>query len=128
MSRAILINFHQSAVKAFLNETPIAAEVRKLLPLTACANRWGDEIYFSIPLEAALIDGKETVDAGDIAYWPPGQALCLFFGRTPLSTGEEIRPAGPVSVIGKMTGDLSPLKRVNDSDLIKVEAFNETER
>jgi hypothetical protein len=54
--------------------------------------------------------------------------LCLFFGRTPLSTGEEIRPAGPVSVIGKMTGDLSPLKRVNDSDLIKVEAFNETER
>jgi len=71
----------------------------------------GDEIYFSIPLDREIENGKETVEKGDIGYWPPGRALCLFFGPTLMSAPGEIRPAGPVSVVGGMSGDLSALKK-----------------
>lgn len=105
MSKHIKIKAGAIEAKARLNETDTAAKVLKTLPITAGVNIWGDEIYFAIPVSAELENGQETVSLGDIAYWPEGKALCIFFGRTPVSEGDEIRPISAVTVIGQIDGD-----------------------
>ncbi|MEM2876443.1 MAG: cyclophilin-like fold protein, partial [Candidatus Bathyarchaeia archaeon] len=87
----------------------------------ARANTWGEEIYFSIPVYLELEDSQETVEVGDIGYWPPGHAFCIFFGKTPASRGSEIRPASAVNVFGKVVGDPKVFKKVKDGDTILIE-------
>ncbi len=105
MKREVKIRVGDLEAYAWLNETDTAAKVFEILPITSSVNVWGDEIYFRIPVETDLENAKETVSLGDIAYWPQGNALCIFFGRTPVSEGEEIRPASPVNIIGGVEGD-----------------------
>ena len=104
-----------------LNETPTAGRVWDALPIEASGSTWGDEIYFRIPVQHREDDAQETVKMGDIGYWPPGQALCLFFGPTPMSTGDEIRPASPVNVIGRMEGEPTLLKSVGSGERVVVD-------
>jgi len=104
MRRQIKITVGELEAEAWLNETDTATRLLEILPITSTANLWGDEIYFSIPLKAELENAREIVDIGDIAYWPPGKAMCIFLGMTPVSTGKEIRPASPVNVIGGIEG------------------------
>ena len=110
--REINITAGQVTVSASLNDTDTAALIWDALPIEASANTWGDEIYFGIPVAAGEEMGQEVVDLGDLGYWPPGSAFCMFFGPTPMSRGDEIRPASPVTVIGRMHGDVTVLKRV----------------
>jgi len=91
------------------------------LPIEARANRWGDEIYFSIPVQIGEENAQETVDLGDLGYWPPGNSFCIFFGATPISRGDEIRPADPVNVFGKVSGDPKVFKKVKSGDKITIE-------
>jgi len=107
---------------AELNDTDTGVAVWDALPIHANGGTWGDEIYFQIPVEADLEDGQETVGLGDLGYWPPGSAFCLFFGRTPASQGDEIRPASEVTVIGKILSDIEPLKRVSSGSPVVIEA------
>jgi len=100
MRRQIKITLGEREVEAWLNETDTATRLLEILPITSTVNLWGDEIYFSILLEAELENAREVVNLGDIAYWPPGKAMCIFLGMTPVSTAKEIRPASPVNVIG----------------------------
>ena len=97
---------------ALLNDSETAELVWAALPISASASIWGDEIYFRIDLSASEQDAREVVEMGAVAFWPPGQALCLFFGPTPMSVGDEIRPASPVNVIGRIEGDPTTLKSV----------------
>ncbi|MEW5921046.1 MAG: cyclophilin-like fold protein [Bacillota bacterium] len=98
-------------LRAVLNETDTAQTIYRALPLNAKGDTWGEEIYFASGVNASLIDPTEILDAGDLAYWPPMQAICIFYGPTPASLGNEIRAAGPVSVFGKIhEGDLKALK------------------
>jgi uncharacterized protein len=90
------------------------------LPITGKANLWGDEIYFNIPVEAPPENGKSVVELGDIAYWPPGNAFCIFFGSTPMSSGEEIRPASEVNVFGRIKGDPRVFKKVRNGEEVKI--------
>ncbi len=87
---------------AQLNDTETARAVWEALPISEPAGTWGDEIYFGIPVEAELEEGQEVVDMGDLGYWPPGHAFCIFFGPTLASRGGEIRPASAVTVIGRV--------------------------
>ena len=104
--RRIRIRAGAVTVTATLEDSPTADAVWDALPITGQVQTWGDEIYFSIPVEAAEADNAQaTVDKGAVAYWPPGSALCLFWGPTPMSRGDEIRPASPVNVLGTMDGD-----------------------
>jgi hypothetical protein len=98
-----------------------AEAIYQALPIEANANTWGDEIYFRIPVESELGNPKEVVEIGDLAYWPPGNAFCIFFGRTPASKGNEIRPASAVNVIGKIEGDPKIFKKVGSGDKIRIE-------
>ena len=116
MKRKIKIVAGKLELEAWLNETKTATKVFEALPITSAVNTWGDEIYFTIPVDAGPEDAKELVSLGDIGYWPPGKAMCLFFGKTPISRGDEIRPASPVSIIGKVEGDLKLLRKVKDGE------------
>ena len=104
MSREIKITAGGIEVTGWLNETDTAGKVWEVLPISASVNLWGDEIYFTIPVEAGLENARETVSLGDIAYWPEGRAMCIFPGKTPISKGNEIRPASPVNIIGGVEG------------------------
>lgn len=108
-------------VTAELYDTATADAVWKALPFEAAASTWGDEIYFGIPVSADEETGASpVVEMGAVAYWPPGSALCLFFGRTPASRGNEIRAASAVNVLGSIDGDPTVLKRVPDGERITV--------
>ena len=122
--REIKITAGEIAVFAALNDTATASLIWKALPIQASANLWGDEIYFGIPVPPDEEPRQEVVDLGDLAYWPPGGAFCMFFGRTPASRGDEIRPASPVSIIGQMRGELEMLKCVPAGAVVLIEPLS----
>lgn len=122
--RQIRIRAGDVQVIAELNDTRTADAIWKALPLTAAGNTWGEEIYFSIPVKLQEENAQATVSLGDLGYWPPGQAFCIFFGRTPVSRGQEIRPASPVNVFGRIIGDPTVLKKVRDGETIVVEPLS----
>jgi hypothetical protein len=92
-----------------------------VLPITARANTWGNEIYFSIGIKIARENANEVVEKGALAYWPPGEAFCIFFGPTPASRGNEIRAASPVNIFGKISGDPEIFKKVRHGDEIVID-------
>ena len=119
--RNIRIQASHVTVSAVLNDSATADALWDALPVTGRVQTWGDEIYFSIPVDAPQgEDAQATVDKGAVAYWPPGGALCLFWGPTPMSSGDEIRPASPVNVVGEITGDPEALAGVPDGAKITV--------
>lgn len=84
----------------------------KSLPFSVDLNVWGEEIYTSSsPVTNSEENAKSPVDLNDVAYWPTGKAICLFYGPTPIGVAGEITPASPVNVIGKI---ISPDKSVLD--------------
>ncbi|MBI1736727.1 MAG: hypothetical protein HYR51_16295 [Candidatus Rokubacteria bacterium] len=119
--RVIRITAGPVTADARLNDSRTAAAIWDALPISTRAQTWGDEIYFDIGLSAEPESPREVVAAGDLAYWPPGQAFCIFFGRTPASRDDEIRAASGVNVIGQVTGDAAVFKRVRAGTTITVE-------
>jgi len=107
--------------EAELLDTETARMILDALPITANANTWGDEIYFGISVMTGEDDAQAVVELGDLGYWPPGHAFCIFFGRTPASRGDDIRPASPVNVFGKLLGDPKEFKQVPDGASITIE-------
>ena len=123
--RKISISAGDVSIAASLYDGHTADLLWDALPLEASANTWGDEIYFRIAVEAGEEDGaSDVVEMGAVAYWPPGQALCLFFGRTPASRGDEIRAASAVNVIGAIDGDATVLKQVRSGTRVAVERID----
>ena len=107
---------------AELEATTTSEIILAALPIDGRANTWGEEIYFEIPVNAALEeDAIEEVEVGTLAYWPTGRALCIFFGPTPVSTGTLPRAYSPVNIIGKISGDTSALKNVRNGAVVKVQ-------
>jgi len=104
-----------------LNTTATAQKIYASLPITGKGQTWGEEIYFSSQVTAAEENARDVLEAGEIAYWPPLQAICLFYGPTPAGRGGEIRAAGPVNVVGKVTDGLSSLKQVKGTVTILIE-------
>ena len=121
MEKKIRIKAGKVEVSAELNSTKTAQAIWDALPITGRGNHWGEEIYFSIPLSLEPENAHEVVTMGDLGYWPPGTAFCIFFGPTPMSQGQEIRPASAVNVFGKVTGDAKVLKQVASGTEITIE-------
>lgn len=106
-------------VPAEINESlnpKTARAIIDALPIKGRGNRWGDEIYFSIGVSVERENAREAVEKGDLAYWPPGEALCIFFGPTPASGGDEPRAASPVNVFGKILGDPTVFRKVRSGE------------
>jgi hypothetical protein len=119
--RKIRITAGRVAAEATLNGSKTAQAVWDALPLGVPGETWGDEIYFGIPVKAKAEDPRAVVELGDLAYWPPGSAFCIFFGQTPASRGDEIRPASPVNVFGRLLGDPTVFKSVRSGTTVRVE-------
>lgn len=123
MPKQIRITAGNVQLEAELNDSPTAKSIAEALPIKAKGNRWGEEIYFAIPVEAGLEeDARDVLEAGELGYWPTGHAFCIFFGPTPASQGDEIRAASAVNIIGKVKGDLSALPGVPDGAEVLIEA------
>ena len=99
-------------VFANLGDTRTAKAIAAVLPIRSSARLWGDEIYFDVPVEEAEEDARPEVPPGGVAYWPPGKALCLFFGQTPYS---------PVNIVGELEGDPCVLSAVKSGETVSVE-------
>ena len=119
--RTIRITAGEVTATAALDGSRTADAIWKALPLEAKGSTWGDEIYFDIGVTIAAESPQETVALGDLGYWPPGKAFCIFFGPTPMSTGDEIRPASAVNVFGRVSGDSTIFKKVRSGTRIKLE-------
>jgi hypothetical protein len=120
--RAIRITAGPVTVEAELVDSRTAAAIAAALPIEAKAQTWGDEIYFDIGQALPSESPREVVELGDLGYWPPGQALCIFFGPTPMSRGSEIRPASPVNIVGRVVGDARVFSRVRAGARVRIEA------
>ncbi len=121
MANIVRIKAGTVELQAKLNETRTAKALLQILPIKASANTWGNEIYFDVPFNMEIENGKQVVEMGDVAYWPDGPCLCLFFGTTPASRADEIRPASAVTVVGKILSDPKVLKSVRSGAEVTVE-------
>ena len=110
MPTPIIITVGEVELSAELNDSSTSQAVIDQLPIEASANRWGDELYFSIPVEhPAEPDARDEMAVGELAYWPVGNAFCIFFGRTPASHGDEPRAADSCNSLGQVLDDIQPL-------------------
>jgi len=109
------------SLEAEILDTPTASKILEALPLESSANVWGDEIYFDIPLRLEQEpDARADVEVGDLAYWPAGPAFCIFFGPTPVSTGDQPRAYSPVNVFGRIIGDARQFKGISSGTAVMV--------
>lgn len=118
----ITIMIKDISLKAILYNTKTAKAIYDSLPIEAIPERWGDEFYFEIPVEMPLDETATTrVKIGDIGYWPPGNALAIFFGPTPISSGDDPVPASDVNLVGKLLDDATILKTIKGKNKIRIE-------
>jgi hypothetical protein len=121
VANRIKITAGETVVYAALNDTQTAQTIFDALPLEARGQTWGDEIYFGIPVDCGGEKPQPTVGVADLGYWEPGSAFCIFFGPTPMSVGDDIVPADPVTVFGKVEGDATVLRAFKGGGKVKVE-------
>lgn len=124
MSNRIRITSGDISVEAELNNNPTARAIWDALPIEARAMTWGDEVYFGIPVDADLEpDARAEMAVGELGYWPPGNAFCIFFGPTPASSGDAPVAASPVNVLGLVIGDATMFRAVRGGDTIRIEVL-----
>ena len=95
-----------------LSESQTAAELWAALPIESPAQTWGAEVYFGVPVTRGPEGPQATVESGAVGYWPPGSAVCLFFGQQPVS---------PVNPVGMIEGDPYALEAVRDGHVVRLE-------
>lgn len=120
--RKIRITAGRVSAEAILNESPTAGKIWEALPIEGRGSTWGDEIYFGIPVDAPPEkDARDVVAVGELGYWPPGTAFCIFFGRTPASTDERPRAASPVNIVGRVQGDATVFRAVSSGTKVTLD-------
>jgi uncharacterized protein len=118
----IKITVRDITLNAELFDTGTAAAIFGALPIETTPEEWGEEFYFEIPVEMSLDETATTkVKIGDIGYWPPGNALAIFFGPTPISSGSDPVPASDVNLVGKIIGDATVLRNAKGARKIRIE-------
>jgi hypothetical protein len=122
----IIISFASYQVEAEVFDTPTGRAIYEELPIRANTSTWGEEIYFGVDARVPLEDGAEAeVSVGELAYWPNMPAFCIFFGPTPVSTGDRPVAASPVNVFGKLLKiEVGELGRIPDGENVLVERLD----
>lgn len=109
-------------LSAELNESPSANKLKSLLPLEFTMSRWGDEYYGDCDIKVELShDARDIMEVGELAVWPTGNALCIFFGATPASKGNEPRAVSFVNPVGRLIDSPEALKKLGSSIHVKIE-------
>jgi hypothetical protein len=125
MGAEISIVLEQGELRALLDDSSTASAIKDALPLQGTANRWGDEVYFTIPVRVdEAPDARQDMMLGELGYWPVGAAFCIFFGPTPVSTGASPRAYSNVNPFGRIDADESAIRealsRVKDGQLVRI--------
>jgi len=121
MGKRIRIKMESAEIEAKLNDSKISSKITEKLPIESTVRTWGEEIYFEIPVKESIDNPVKEVEKKDIGYWPEGNCFCIFFGPTPVSSGEKIIPASEVEVIGKVLSDIEELKKVKSGEKVVIE-------
>jgi hypothetical protein len=122
MPHSVRISAGKVSLTAALNDTQTAEAIWEALPIEAEANRWGDEIYFEIPVHLEEADdARQDMAVGELGFWPVGSAFCIFFGPTPVSQGSQPRAYSNVNPFGKVEGDATVLRAVKDGSKVRIE-------
>jgi len=124
--KTIRMIFQGVSLDAQLRDTATAETIWRALPLEGVVMTWGEEVYFSVPLTAAReADAREVVSAGEIAFWPDGDAIAIGYGRTPISRGDEIRLASPCNIWATTGDDVRQLASVPAGSTVRLERDGE---
>jgi len=124
----IRISWSSGQVTALLKDTPTARKLLDALPCESDAHTWGDEVYFSVPVETELEpDARQVVDPGTVCFWVEGQSLAIPFGPTPISQGDECRLVTEVNILGQLEDDPQLLESVSEGDIMRVEVLQAEE-
>jgi hypothetical protein len=122
----IIITAGNISLPAELNDSATAQQLWAALPIEGRANIWGDEIYFAIPVETGSEpQARAEVEVGELGYWPPGHAFCIFFGPTPVSTDDRPRAASPVNILGRVLGEATQFRSVRNGATVRLERAGE---
>lgn len=122
MPAPVIIKIGELKLSAELNDSPSAEKIKLLLPLEFSMSRWGDEYYGNCGIDAELSqDARDVMEVGELAVWPAGKALCIFFGPTPASKGNEPRAVSPVNPVGKLIGNPAVLEKLGNSIRVRIE-------
>jgi len=120
--RKIVITVAGKTLTATLNDSPTATQVWDALPIQAEASIWGDEIYFEIPVDAPQApDARAAVEIGTLGYWPVGNAFCIFYGPTPVSTDAQPRAYSPVNILGEVSVDATQLRGTRHGASVRID-------
>lgn len=126
MLKKIMISSGSVSLEAVLYDSHTVSAIHDQLPITGTANIWGEEIYFDIPVKMEQDEtAREVVEVGELGYWSMGEAFCIFFGPTPISTDDQPRAYSPVNIIGKICGNATRLKSVQQGDLISIDRLDD---
>jgi hypothetical protein len=122
----IQIQTDEIRMEAELSENDTAQKIYESLPIEGQVNRWGEEIYFSIPVDLSeASDARQEMEVGELGYWPPGTAFCIFFGPTPASQDQTPRAASNVNPFGMIDGDATEFTSVRNGETITLTALEE---
>lgn len=103
------------------DSTPTVKRLLESMPFDSVAQRWGDEVYFTVPFHADLEpDARTEMEVGEVGFWPDGDALAIFFGRTPSSVDDRPRAYSPCNIVGRVEGDSGLLRAVRPGARVDV--------
>ncbi len=120
MGNRILLLIGKNDLEVDLNDSSTANAIWLAAPFEGYTNAWGEEIYFEIPVDDKLEHGRRVLEAGEVAYWPEGRALCIFFGPTPISKGKDPEAISDVTPVGRLVGDPHRFEAVGDRQKVLV--------
>ena len=122
----IQIQTDEITMEAELSENETGQKIFESLPIEGQVNRWGEEIYFSIPVDLSeASDARQEMVVGELGYWPLGTAFCIFFGPTPASHDQTPRAASNVNPFGMIKGDATVFTSVRNGETITLSALEE---
>ena len=120
--KKLILRINGKSLNLFLKETETAEKIYNAVPINSSINTWGEEIYFNTNL---LInrenEAKAVVDFGEIAFWTEGSAIAIGYGKTPISSGDEIRLASPCNIWANADFDKSFFGNINDGDKVSLD-------
>jgi hypothetical protein len=118
----LVLKFQTETLEVDLVESPTSGALLEAVPFESRAQTWGEEVYFTTPVSAALErDARQVVDPGTVCFWTEGDAIALPYGPTPISTDARPKLASRCNVLGRIVGDARLLARIKGGERVRVE-------